>query len=174
MSRRQVSTTCGSSTLAEIPSLGARGGGWVALQFVLMLAILVLGVVGPGWGDARWWFKGAGVLLVFAGALVVAKAGRALGSGFTPFPRPAEEGVLVEGGPYAVVRHPVYSGGLLFASGISLALSPWALAATGALAVGLGAQGAGRGAVSHRALSGVRRLLRSHALPARPVRLLDA
>lgn len=33
------------------------------------------------------------------------------------------------------MRHPVYSGGLLFASGISLALSPWALAATGALAV---------------------------------------
>ena len=102
---------------------------------MLLLAILVLGAVGPGWGDARWWFKGAGVLLVFAGALVVAKAGRALGSGFTPFPRPAEEGVLVEEGPFAVVRHPVYSGGLLFASGISLALSPWALAATGALAV---------------------------------------
>ena len=121
--------------MADVPSLGARGGGWVALQFALMLAILVLGVVGPGWGDARWWLKGAGVLLVFAGALVVAKAGRALGSGFTPFPRPAEEGALVEHGPFGVVRHPVYSGGILFASGISLALSPWALAATGALAV---------------------------------------
>ena len=135
MSSRQDSTTCGSFTLVDVPSLGARGGGWVALQFALMLAILVLGVVGPGWGDARWWFKGAGVLLVFAGAIVVAKAGRALGSGFTPFPKPAEEGALVETGPYAVMRHPVYSGGLLFASGISLALSPWALAATGALAV---------------------------------------
>ena len=100
-----------------------------------MLAILILGVVGPGWGDARWWFKGAGVLLVVAGALVVAKAGRALGSGFTPFPRPAEESVLVDTGPYAVVRHPVYSGGLMFTSGISLALSPWALVAAGALAV---------------------------------------
>ena len=121
--------------MADVPSLGTRGGGWVALQFALMLAILVLGVVGPGWDDAvRWWLKGAGVLLVFAGALVIAKAGRALGSGFTPFPKPAEEGALVEHGPFAVVRHPVYSGGILFATGISLALSPWALVATGALA----------------------------------------
>ena len=172
VSRRPDSTTCGSSTLAEVPSLGARGGGWVALQFALLLAILVLGVVGPGWGDARWWFKGAGVLLVFAGALVVAKAGRALGSGFTPFPRPAEEGVLVEDGPYAVVRHPVYSGGLLFASGISLALSPWALAATGALAVVWALKARVEERFLAEPLSGVRRLLRSHALPARSVRLL--
>ena len=49
---------------------------------------------------------------MFAGALVVVAAGRALGSGFTPFPKPAEEGELVEHGPYAVVRHPVYSGGI--------------------------------------------------------------
>ena len=135
MSSRQDSTTCGSSTLADVPSLGARGGGWVALQFVLMLAILVLGVVGPGWGDARWWFKGVGVLLVFAGAYVIVKAVRALGPGMTPYPAPAETGELAEAGPYSVVRHPVYSGGILFASGISLALSPWALAGTGALAV---------------------------------------
>jgi protein-S-isoprenylcysteine O-methyltransferase Ste14 len=122
--------------LADVPALGARGGGWVALQFALIAAVLVLGVVGPGWPDAgRWWLKGAGVALVFTGAFVVATAGRALGSGFTPFPKPAESGDLVEHGPYAVVRHPVYAGGILVAGGISLALSPWALAATAALAV---------------------------------------
>jgi protein-S-isoprenylcysteine O-methyltransferase Ste14 len=122
--------------LVEVPRLGARGGGWVALQFALMAAILVLGVVGPGWpDDARWWLKGVGALLVFAGALVFVKAGRALGSGLTPFPRPPADGAVVDTGPYAVVRHPIYSGGLLFATGISLALSPWALAATGALAL---------------------------------------
>lgn len=122
--------------MVEVPPLGARGGGWVALQFVLLAAILVLGVVGPGWPDsARWWLKGAGVLLVLCGALVIAKAGRALGAGFTPFPKPAETGELVDTGPYAVVRHPVYSGGLLVASGISVALSPWALAGTAALVV---------------------------------------
>lgn len=122
--------------MVEVPSLGARGGGWVALQFALLAAILVLGVVGPGWPDsARWWLKGAGVLLVFAGAFVIAKAARALGSGLTPYPAPAEAAELVDTGPYAVVRHPIYSGGILFAAGISLALSPWALVGTAALTV---------------------------------------
>jgi protein-S-isoprenylcysteine O-methyltransferase Ste14 len=122
--------------LVEVPQLGARGGGWVVIQFVLMAAILVLGVVGPGWPDgAGWWLKGAGALLVFAGALVFVAAGRALGSGLTPFPHPSSDSELVETGPYAVVRHPIYSGGILFAAGISLALSPWALAATALLAV---------------------------------------
>jgi protein-S-isoprenylcysteine O-methyltransferase Ste14 len=122
--------------LVDVPSLGERGGGWVALQFALIAAVLVLGVVGPGWPEsARWWLKGAGVLLAFAGAFVIAKAARALGRGFTPFPKPTDMGELADAGPYAVVRHPVYSGGILFATGISLALSPWALAATAALAL---------------------------------------
>ena len=122
--------------MPEVPALGARGGGWVALQVALIAAVLVLGVAGPGWPDAaRWWLKGAGVALVFGGAIILAKAGRALGSGFTPFPKPAKAGELVEDGPFAVVRHPVYSGGILVAAGISLALSPWALAATAALAL---------------------------------------
>lgn len=122
--------------MVEVPALGARGGGWVALQLALFAVILVLGVAGPGWPDsARWWLKGVGVLIAFAGMFVIVKAARALGSGFTPFPKPADNGELAESGPYAVVRHPVYSGGILFAAGISLALSPWALAASGALAV---------------------------------------
>lgn len=122
--------------MGEIPQLGARGGGWVALQFVLVAAILGLGLLAPGWPDgARWWLKGAAALLVVSGVLVIARAGRALGAGFTPFPRPAEGAELADSGPYAVVRHPVYSGGLLIAAGLSLALSPWALVATGALAL---------------------------------------
>ena len=122
--------------MPEAPTLGARGGGWVALQFALLAAVLVVGLVAPGWPDAaRWWLKAAGVLLVFAGALVMTLARRALGRGFTAFAKPAESGELVESGPYGVVRHPIYSGGLLFAAGISVALSPWAFLATGALAV---------------------------------------
>ncbi|MGH3127036.1 MAG: methyltransferase family protein [Gaiellaceae bacterium] len=122
--------------MVEVPSLGARGGGWVALQFALLATILVVGLLAPGWPEgARWWLKGAGVLLVFGGAFLIVLASRALGSGLTPFPKPTEEGQLVDDGPYAVVRHPVYTGGILFAVGISLVLSPWAVAATAILAV---------------------------------------
>lgn len=122
--------------MAEVPQLGARGGGWVALQFALLAVVLGVGLVAPGWPDAaRWWLKGAAVLLLIAGGLVMARAAKALGSGLTPFPRPPEAGELVDTGPYAVVRHPVYSGGLLVASGVALALSPWALVPTSGLAV---------------------------------------
>jgi protein-S-isoprenylcysteine O-methyltransferase Ste14 len=122
--------------LADVPSLGHRGGGWVVLQSVLVAAIFVLGVAGPAWPSwAHWPLKVAGVLLVAAGAVVMVTAARALGAGFTPFPRPRETGTLVDTGPYAVVRHPVYAGGILVFSGISLALSPWALVGTAALAV---------------------------------------
>jgi protein-S-isoprenylcysteine O-methyltransferase Ste14 len=122
--------------LAEVPQLGARGGGWVALQFSLILVILALGVAGPGWPDStRWWLKGAGALIAICGGVVIASAARLLGSSLTPFPRPAEGAELVELGPYRVVRHPIYSGGLLFVAGLSLALSWWALAGTAVLAV---------------------------------------
>jgi protein-S-isoprenylcysteine O-methyltransferase Ste14 len=122
--------------LAEIPQLGARGGGWVALQFGLILVILALGVAGPGWPDsARWWLRGAGALVAICGGVVVTSAARLLGSSLTPFPRPAEGAALVEQGSYRVVRHPIYSGGLLFVAGVSLALSWWALAGTAVLAV---------------------------------------
>ena len=108
----------------------------MALQFGLLATILAVGLVAPGWPDAaRWWLKGAGALLVFAGAFLIVHAARALGSGLTPFPKPAEEGQLVDDGPYAVVRHPVYTGGILFAAGISLALAPWALVPAAVLAV---------------------------------------
>jgi protein-S-isoprenylcysteine O-methyltransferase Ste14 len=122
--------------LVEVPRLGARGGGWVAIQLVLISAVLVVGVLAPGWPDgARWPLKAVAVLLLTGGALVLVTAGRALGSGFTPFPRPASGGELVESGPYAVVRHPVYSGGILIAAGVATALSPWALVVTAVLAV---------------------------------------
>jgi protein-S-isoprenylcysteine O-methyltransferase Ste14 len=122
--------------LVEIPQLGARGGGWVALQFALIAAILVLGVAGPGWPDsAHWWLKGAGLLIAVAGVLVIVSASRALGSSLTAFPRPPESGELVDRGPYGVVRHPIYTGVILFLASISLALSWWALVGTALLAV---------------------------------------
>lgn len=122
--------------MVELPRLGTRGGGWVAIQLVLMAAVVVVGLLAPGWPDgARWPLKAVAIALVVAGGLVLVAAGRALGSGLTQFPRPPSEGALVEAGPYGVVRHPIYSGGILIAAGISIALSPWALVVTAVLAV---------------------------------------
>lgn len=122
-----------SSTLADVPALGERGGGWVALQFALMAAIVGAVIAWPD-GDSIW-RSGLGAASFLAGTVVVVLAARALGSSMTPFPRPVRAGQLVDDGPYAFVRHPVYSGGILVFAGIPLALSPWALAGTATLAV---------------------------------------
>jgi protein-S-isoprenylcysteine O-methyltransferase Ste14 len=129
--------------LAEIPQLGERGGGWVALQFALMAVILLLGASAPDWPDApHFELQVAGVIIATIGAAVVLVAARSLGPGFTPLPSPSARAELVERGLYRVVRHPIYTGGILFFLGVSLDASPWAVLGTAVLAVvwGLKAQ----------------------------------
>jgi protein-S-isoprenylcysteine O-methyltransferase Ste14 len=108
----------------------------VALQVLLMAVVLVLGAAGPNWPDSVHYVLGVvGVLMAASGGLLVVLAARSLRSGLTPFPAPSARGRLVERGPYSVVRHPVYLGGLLFFTGISLDASPLALVGTAALAL---------------------------------------
>ena len=57
-----------------------------------------------------------------------------LGRSFTPFPKPVEEG-LVTKGPFGVVRHPVYAGGLALFTGYALFASVPALVLTICLGV---------------------------------------
>ena len=76
-----------------------------------------------------------GAILAAAGGGVAVWSSRLLGRGFTPYPKPLAIGELVDAGPYRVVRHPIYAGGLLFFLGYSLYASVPALVATGALGV---------------------------------------
>jgi len=62
----------------------------------------------------------AGRLLSAAGLLVAAASARVMGPGLTPSPVPTEAAELLRGGPFASVRHPIYSGLLLFAAGRAL------------------------------------------------------
>lgn len=119
-----------------MPQLGRRGGGWVAVQFALIAAIVVAGVAGPGWPDSVSGALGiAGGALLLCGVALALLSARALGRGLTPFPHPAREATFVAHGPYGIVRHPIYLGGLLVVGGLSLALSPLALAVTAVLGV---------------------------------------
>lgn len=117
-------------------SAHGRGGGWVAAQFVVMGLIVAAAATTPGWPDAwRRFLLAVGLVLAPAGIAVAVWSGRTLGRSLTPFPRPASQGTLVERGPYAVVRHPIYAAGLLVFAGLGLATGPVALALTGVLAV---------------------------------------
>ena len=91
-----------------------RGSGWVVTQFILMAAILVAGFLPPDWPDgARNVLTAIGAVLAVAGIAFAVWAARSLGRSLTPFPKPLGTG-LVTSGPFAIVRHPIYTGGLAF------------------------------------------------------------
>ena len=122
--------------MPEVPSLGRRGEGWVAPQLVLFAVIAAACVWGPRWPDAvQTALAVVGLGAALGGAAVVAWSARLLGNALTPLPRPPRGAQLVEDGPYGVVRHPIYSGALLFFLGLSLALSPLALVPIALLAI---------------------------------------
>lgn len=106
----------------------------MAIQFVLMAAIVGAGFVEPRWPEgARDVLSAAGAVLAVGGGAFAVGAARALGRSLTPFPRPSARGELIEAGPYRLVRHPIYGAGLLFFAGFSLFASVPALALTAAL-----------------------------------------
>jgi len=111
----------------------SRGGGWVVLQFALM-AVAAAGWLLPGRPGSRA-VHGIGIVLALLGLVLVAWAYRTLGRSFTPFPVPRPDGELVDSGPFRLVRHPTYGGGLLLFAGISLALGLLGLVGTAALAL---------------------------------------
>jgi protein-S-isoprenylcysteine O-methyltransferase Ste14 len=97
-----------------------------------MAVILALGVVPPRWPE---WVRVLGIPILLAGIALFVWAARALGSSFTAYPRPLQEGVLVEEGPYRYVRHPVYGAGILVLLGYGFITSIVATAAVPTIAV---------------------------------------
>jgi protein-S-isoprenylcysteine O-methyltransferase Ste14 len=121
-----VSATRASTTRGLLRS--GRGEGWVAAQLVLFALIVVSWFLGDG-------VTYAGFGLAAIGAALVAWSVRELGTSLTPFPRPLPDGKLVQTGPYRLLRHPIYVGGVLFFAGLSLVFSVYGLALTAVLAV---------------------------------------
>jgi protein-S-isoprenylcysteine O-methyltransferase Ste14 len=121
---------------SRIPSLGPRGEGWVAAQSVAGAAIVVLGVIGSSWpSTVRVACTVLGVGIGVAGLALTAWGIASLGPSLTPFPRPADGAIFRDEGAYRLVRHPIYGGLLLLATGWSLVRSPLALIATVSLTV---------------------------------------
>lgn len=99
---------------------GTRGEWWVVGQGILMAAVLF---VPPAW---RWeapagtlWIALGGPLVVAGGSIAV-RAMIELGPNLTVLPRPRRKAVLVQTGPYARTRHPIYGGLIIAALGWAL------------------------------------------------------
>jgi protein-S-isoprenylcysteine O-methyltransferase Ste14 len=99
---------------------GDRGEVWVVGQFVLLGVLLIVPRVGPKWSRwLAWVGRLVGVPVLGGGVAMMRAAFRDLGPNLTPLPKPKDDSRLVRDGLYAIVRHPIYSGVILFAYGIA-------------------------------------------------------
>ena len=98
------------------PALGARGGGWVLAQFVALFL-----VVFPPTAITLA-IQVLGIFALLAGiALAAAGVGSIGVRSLSPFPVPRRSNQLSERGAYALVRHPMYGGLILFSAGAAAA-----------------------------------------------------
>lgn len=104
-----------------------RGTGWVIGQVPLLAAAIVGPVVqravhprDPWPGAISFVARAAGVVGLLGSLMVFRQAGRTLGRGLVPFPKPPDGAVLRQNGIYGRVRHPIYLG-------ILLSVFSWAL-----------------------------------------------
>lgn len=94
--------------------------GWllVAAQAVLIVALVLL-PSGDAWPTPAW-LEVTGLAMGGLGAVWAIVAALRLGERLTPTPVPRDGGQLRTDGPYAHVRHPIYTGVLLIVVGITL------------------------------------------------------
>ncbi len=123
------------------PGQRAVALAFLAIQLGMVAMVAVHAVRGPSalgvWNvpPAVVWL---GLLLALAGLVIVALAQRQMGSSFRIGIDDAET-KLVEGGLFAVVRNPIFTGLLILLAGVALAAPcPWSvlLWAAGTIAVG--------------------------------------
>jgi protein-S-isoprenylcysteine O-methyltransferase Ste14 len=108
---------------------GARGE-WLVVAQVVLIGLVFLGPrTVCGWPAWRFPFPGVcpavGGALMVGGGILLAAGLASLGRGLTPLPYPRDGAELVQTGPFALVRHPMYSGGLALGLGWALYVQGW-------------------------------------------------
>ncbi len=108
---------------------GARGEWLVVMQMVLIGLVFLGPRTIAGW--PAWPFpfayasKVLGEAFMVGGGVLFAAGLVRLGRGLTPLPYPKDGAELVQTGPYALVRHPIYAGGFILALGWALYIHGW-------------------------------------------------
>ena len=104
--------------------LGPKGEGYVVIQFIMFALILFLpgnfsaGSSWPGPVDVLGFWSG--IVFILYGVAMIGLGILFLGRNLTAVPHPKADAQLVEGGIYAIVRHPIYSGIIVGAIGWGL------------------------------------------------------
>jgi protein-S-isoprenylcysteine O-methyltransferase Ste14 len=115
-------------------AFGSRGEAWVAGQTILFGAILIKGLRGRRWPrGTRRLTKLLALASGLTGGYLMQQGAQSLGKELSPLPAPTENAVLRTEGVYGLVRHPIYTGGILVFLAWALWFSPRALPPTLAL-----------------------------------------
>jgi protein-S-isoprenylcysteine O-methyltransferase Ste14 len=108
---------------------GARGEWFVIVQIALIVLVFFGPRTYPGWptwiSPFTWLGSIGGGAMLLMGILLFITAIFRLGPNLTAVPYPKEHGTLVETGPYQLVRHPIYCGGILIGFGWALLIHGW-------------------------------------------------
>ncbi len=102
-----------------------RAWAFVAGQFALLAALVVLPSAAVGPTIDVQWLHPLGYGLMVVGGVVLVVAGLHLGEALTPSPHPRDGARLRTNGLYRFVRHPIYSGVLLIGWGLGLRAMLW-------------------------------------------------
>ena len=104
---------------------------------------VVVFMIDPRWlawgtsGNLPMWCRWIGVVPLVGGAIWVFRAFAALAESFAFSVSPKEQNTLVTAGPYRWVRHPLYTGFLVEAVGVSLMTASWFIGLSAAALWGL-------------------------------------
>jgi protein-S-isoprenylcysteine O-methyltransferase Ste14 len=85
----------------------------------------MIAFVGSADGPVALLLALCGCLLVVAGSALVVRSRRELGSAWSFVPMAVQGTGLITTGPYRLVRHPIYLGLVLLATGEALAFGSW-------------------------------------------------
>ena len=106
-----------------------HGEWYVVGQIALILLVFFGPHTFPGWpkwmSPFTWLVSIGGGILLAAGVLLLAVAIFRLGTNLTAVLYPKEQGTLIETGPYRLVRHPMYCGGILISLGWAFLVHGW-------------------------------------------------
>jgi protein-S-isoprenylcysteine O-methyltransferase Ste14 len=125
----------GSTGIEGITGTAGSLEWWAGLMFVLAIALSVVGGAREDTVIAALDEDGphvAGALLAIGGLLATFGAQLAMGEAWRVGVDPGERTRLVTGGPFAIVRNPIYAGMIPFFAGIAL-LVPGPLTIAGAV-----------------------------------------
>jgi protein-S-isoprenylcysteine O-methyltransferase Ste14 len=110
-----------------------EGWGYIVVRIIGSLALIVflaLYAINPPWLSVLSlpftdWLRWVGILLGLGSFILYAWAQDVLGKEWSPHLQMRQEHHMVTSGPYAVIRHPIYTAYLVFMSGIALTTANW-------------------------------------------------